>query len=121
MAFYDSPVRMCPIYFSVGKTAESQCTCTNVLAESLSSTVIIFLVISIITFIIGFMLGNHCRITFQCSRDKQFTRTDHPQIVPEYEDVDVQPVTNAVKHQGQGLELKKNVAYGPSKSMVVKE
>ena len=49
------------------------------------------------------------------------TRIDHPQVGPEYEDIDMQPVANTVKHQEQGLELKKNVAYGASKSMAIEK
>ena len=46
---------------------------------------------------------------------------DHPlanQPIPLYEDVNVLP--SAVEHQEQGLELRENVAYGPSKSMDIK-
>ena len=94
---------------------ESRSTCSGVLAAALSSTVIIFLVISIVTFITGFVFGNHTRIKFQFFKKKPHTTTDQPHQVPEYEDIDAQPITRAVKHQEHGLELKENVAYGRSK------
>ena len=109
------------VQFYVGKLAESKCTCPNVLAGVLSSTVIIFLVISIVTFITGFLLGNHFKISFQFFNAKPHTTTDHPHQAPEYEDIDAQPFASAVKHQEQALELKKNMAYGPSNSMFIEK
>ena len=99
--------------------SESKCTCPNVLAGALSSTVIIFLAISIVTFIIGLMLRKHFTITK--AKAYTCTRINHPQVGPEYEDIDMQPVANTVKRQEQGLELKKNVAYGASKSMAIEK
>ena len=108
---------------NIMEDSESRCTCTcsGVIAAALSSTVIISLVISIITFITGFMCGNHFTIKFRFFKGKPHTTTDHPHQAPEYEDIDAQPITRAVKHQEQGLELKENVAYGQSKSMTVEQ
>lgn len=99
---------------------ESRCTCSGVLAAAVSSTVVISLVISIITFITGFMFGNHLRIKFQFLKGKPHNIhvADQPHQAPEYEDIDAQPTVKAVKHQDEGLELKENVAYCPSKSII---
>ena len=85
---------------------ESRSTCSGVLAAALSSTVIISLVISIVTFITGFVFGSHARIKFQFFQKKTHTIIDQPQQAPEYEDIDTQPITRALKHQEHGLELK---------------
>ena len=80
---------------------------------------ILSLIISTIVFIAGFLCGNHFGIKFQFFKRKPHTTTDHPHQAPEYEDIDAKPITRAVKHQEQGLELKENVAYGQSKSVTV--
>ena len=76
---------------------------TDVLAAAVSSTVVAFLVISLLTFIIGLI---HFSRKF-----KQSSKETPSQPVPLYEDV----LPSAVKHQEQDLELKENVAYGPLK------
>ena len=98
---------------------ESKCTCSGILAAAVSPTVIISLVISIIIFITGFMFGNHFRINLQFLKRKPRNMhvADHPHQAPEYEDIDAQPIARAMKHQEKSLELKKNVAYCPSKSI----
>ena len=108
-----------PIFAGIMHAEDSQsrctCTCSSELAAALSSTVIISLLISIVTFITGFVCGNHFRIKVQIYKEKPHTTTDQPHQAPEYEDIDAQPITRAVKHQEQGLKLKENVAYGQSK------
>ena len=73
--------------------------------------------ISLLIFITGFVCGHYFG-----QKSKQPSRetpaADHPLSVPLYEDLNVLP--NAVEHQEQGLELRENVAYGPSKSMDIK-
>ena len=89
---------------------------SNELAAAVSSTMIVFLMISILTFITGFVFGRYFRI-----RDRKYKEspknTNQP-AAPLYEDVGV---PSAVEHQEQDLKLKENVAYGPSKSMSVKQ
>ena len=99
---------------------ESKCTCSGVLARALSSTVIISLVTAIVTFIGGYLCGTHFKIKLRLLKEKpQDTAiAGLPSQAPEYEDIDAQPIPSAVKHQEQSLELKQNVAYGPSKSIV---
>ena len=84
------------------------------LAAAVSSTVVVFLVISILTFIIGFMFGHYFQIWDRKYEDSpKKTQVSSQSATPVYEDVDVLP--SAVEHQEQGLKLKENVAYGPSK------
>ena len=83
---------------------------SDILAPALSC---IFIVIATILFIIGFLCGNYFSIKFQLfKRESHSTIADHPHRVPEYEDIDSQQITRAVKDRVQGLELNKNVAYG---------
>ena len=71
--------------------------------------VVAFLVISLLTFIAGFVCGHYFgRKSKQPSRGTP--AADYPssnQLVPLYEDVNELP--NAVEHQEQGLELMENV------------
>ena len=52
---------------------------------------------------------------------KPHVTTSQPPQVPVYEDIDAQTLTSTMKHHEQGLKLKKNVAYGPSKSITIKQ
>ena len=95
---------------------------SNELAAAVSSTVIVFLVISIFTFIAGFAFGHY----FWGQNYKESPKMTQDVIpassqpaAPLYEDVDMLP--SAVKHQEQGLQMNENVAYGPSKSMSVEQ
>ena len=84
----------------------------------MSSIVVVFFMISIIIFIVGFICGHYNGRKFirSCAtKEIPNTTTDQPHQVPEYEDIDAQPIACAMKYQEQGLELKENVAYGPSK------
>ena len=82
---------------------------TRVLATVVSSTVVAFLVISILIFAVGFVCGHYFgRKSKQLSTETQ----DYPsasQTVPLYEDV----TSSAVEQQEGGLEMRENVAYGP--------
>ena len=91
------------------KTEES--SSLNVLTVAVSSTVAAFLVISFLTFVAGFVCGHYF------GRKYKQPSSSLNQPVPLYEDVNVP--SNAVEHQEQGLELRENVAYGPSKSMTI--
>ena len=87
------------------------------LVVAVSSTIVVFLVISIVTLIGGFVCGYYFRgrkykESFKKTQDNPIS--SQPAAAPLYEDVDVLP--SASEHQEQGLELKVNVAYGPSKS-----
>ena len=87
------------------------------LVVAVSSTVIVFLVISIMTLIGGFVCGYYFRgrkYKESLKKTQDNLISSQPAAAPLYEDVDVLP--SAVEHQEQGLELKENVAYGPSKS-----
>ena len=85
------------------------------LVAAVTSTVIVFLVISILTLIAGFASGYYFRgrKCNEACKKTQDCRTPSQPAVPLYEYVDTAP--SAVEHQEQGLELKENVAYGPSK------
>ena len=86
------------------------------LVGAVSSTVVVFLVISILTLIAGFACGYYIRGR-KCKKSSK--KTGKPAAAPFYEDIDVLP--SAVEHQNQNFELKKNVAYGPSKSISVEQ
>ena len=83
----------------------------NVLTAAISSTVAAFLVISVLTFVAGFACGHHF------GRKYKQSSSSLNQPMPLYEDVNVLP--SAVEHQEQGLELRENVAYGPTKSTII--
>ena len=79
---------------------------------------VVFLVISIVTLTGGFACGYYYRgqkykEPSKKMQDNPLSSQPGPAAAPLYEDVDVLP--SAVEHQEQGLELKVNVAYGPSK------
>ena len=73
-----------------------------------SSTVVAFYVISLLTFVAGFACGHYF--------GRKHTKATSSQPVALYEDVNV--LSRAVEHQEQHLELKENVAYGPLKPTV---
>ena len=81
---------------------------TNILAAVVSCAAVAVLVIFLLIFITGFVCGHYFGRKY-----KQSSSLNQP--VPLYEDVNVLP--SAVEHQEQGLELRENVAYGPSKSI----
>ena len=86
------------------------------------STVVVFLVIVILTLIAGFTCGYYirgqkCKETFKQISSNPVSMASQPATAAVYEDMDVLP--SAVEHQERNLELKQNVAYGPSKSMSV--
>ena len=86
------------------KTEESRSP--DVLTAAVSSTGAAFLVISLLTFVAGFVCGHYF------GRKYTVQTSSLSQPVPLYEDMNVLP--SAVEHQEQGLELKENVAYEPS-------
>ena len=67
--------------------------------------VVVFLIISLLIFVIGFVCGHHS------GRKRKQSSSSLNQPVALYEDVNVLP--SAVEHQEQHLELRENVAYGP--------
>ena len=93
------------------------------LVVAISSTVVVFLMIFILTLIAGFACGYYLRgrkLSKKTSNSPApISIASRQAAAPYYEDVDVLP--NAVEHQEQNLELKENVAYGPSKSMSVEQ
>lgn len=95
------------INIASAEESRCMCTCSDVLAAALSSTILIFLVISIITFLTGCLCGHFFSIKFRSSKGSTINQ------VPEYEDIDAHPVrsTRDVKRQEQAFELNKNVAY----------
>ena len=92
---------------------------TDVLAAVVTSLLIAFLVISIFIFIAGFVCGYYFSRKFKGSPKETPQTSDHPGQAPFYEYVLHVPST--VKHQEQDLELKENVAYGPSKPTTVEQ
>lgn len=92
---------------------ESRPTCTDstsALATAVSSTVIVFIVISILMFIGGFISGLYVDRKFY--RDSVSKGTSHviaerPRQVPVYDDI----LLDTANQQEQNLELKVNVAY----------
>ena len=85
-----------------GNTVDSTSDVVTVVAASLVS---VFFVSSVIIFISGFICGHYFSRNF-----KQSSKETPSQPVPLYEDV----LPSAVIHQEQDVELKENVAYGPS-------
>ena len=92
---------------------------TDILAAVVTSLVLIFLVISVFIFIAGFVCGHYFSQKFKRSSKETPQTSDHPDQVPFYEYV--LHVPSGVKHQEQDLELKENVAYGPSKPTTVEQ
>ena len=87
------------------------------LVVAVSSTVVVFLVISMLTLIGGFACGYYFRgrkYKESLKKTQDNPTSSQPAAAPLYEDVDVLP--SAAEHREQNLELKENVAYGPSKS-----
>ena len=83
----------------------------SILAVALSSTVIIFLVISIMIFIVGFICGHYHGHKFnRSSVETPHSTADQPCQIPLYEDV-VDVLTSAKRD----FELRENLAYGPSR------
>ena len=85
---------------------------SDVLAVAVSSTVIGSLVVSLLTFIAGDVCGHYFRCRKYCKES-----TEKIPAVALHEDVNV--LSNTVNNQERDVELKENVAYGPSKSMMV--
>ena len=94
------------------------------LVVAVTSTVVVFLVISILILIAGFVCGYYIRGQ-KCKESSKETSNNPVSIAsqlaaaPYYEDVDV--LSSAVEHQEQNFELNENVSYGPSKTMSVKQ
>jgi hypothetical protein len=84
--------------------------CSDELVAAVSSTIVVFLVISMLTLTAGFASGYY----FRDRKCKESSTISSQPAAALYEDIDVIP--SAAEHQEQGLELKENVAYGPSKS-----
>jgi CHASE3 domain sensor protein len=81
------------------------------LIAAVSSSVVAFLVISVLTLATGAACGYY----FVRQRLKQSSSSNQP-TEPLYDDVNALPT--AVEHQEQGLELTENVAYGSAKTML---
>ena len=82
---------------------------SNTVTVVVTSLVSVFLVSSVIIFIIGFICG-HC--FGRKSNKSELSKTETP--VPPYEDV----LPRAMRHQVEehDLEMNENVAYGPSRT-----
>ena len=89
---------------------------------AVSTMILVLFVTTISALIAGFAFGYYfrgrkCKELSIKTQDNPVSVIAHqPATVPLYEDVDV--LQSAVEHQEQGVELKENVAYGPSKSML---
>ena len=94
---------------------------SDVLGVTLSSTIVSFLIISILTFIAGFVCGHYFGRKYKGLLIKNISSNSPiaSQPVPLYEDVNVLPST--LEHHEKDFELKENVAYGPSKSMSIEQ
>ena len=92
--------------------------CTDgALTAAVSSTVIIFLVISILMFIGGFISGLYVDRKFYrdwASKGTSHVTAERSRQVPVYDDI----LVDAANQQEQNLELKENVAYLQSKPTV---
>ena len=104
---------MCHIF----QFAEIRPTSThNALVAAVLPTVLIFLVISILLFVIGFMsgiyVGRKCNKESSEGMPRHVTAIEHPHQIPFYEDV----LSATVNQQEQNdyLELEENVAYQPT-------
>ena len=95
------------MYFSLGldlKIKESRSSNNPVLTTVVSSTVVVFLVISLLAFVAGFVCGHYF------GRRYKQSSSSLNQPVALYEDVNV--LSSTMEHQEQHLELRENVAYG---------
>ena len=94
----------------------------STVAVAISSSVVVFLITSIVIFITGFACGHCFSQKFKQSSKETPHPTDYPPSTshhptPLYEEVQ----SSAEKHQEQDLELKENVAYGQSKSTIARQ
>ena len=91
----------------------------NALVAAVLSIVFTFLVISALTFVIGFMSGLYVGRKFnkELSKGTPHITAEHPRQVPIYDYV--QMSVAAANQQEQNLKLKENVAYQPSKPTAV--
>ena len=93
----------------------------STVAVAVSSSVIVFLIASIVIFITGFACGYCFSQKFKQSSKETPHPTDYPPSTshhpaPLYEEL--QP--SAEIHQEQDVDLKENVAYGQSKSTIAR-
>ena len=95
----------------------------STVAVAISSSVIAFLITSIVIFITGFACGHCFSQKFKQSSKEIPHPTDyspstscHDHPIPLYEEVQ----SSAMKHQQQGVEVNENVAYGPSMSTIAR-
>ena len=95
----------------IGLEKNDELRSVKILTAAILSTAVVFIVIVILTFAVGFVCGHY--IGKKSSRETPDNPTGN-QPVPVYEDV----LLSAVKHQEQDLELKENVAYYPPRSVV---
>ena len=86
---------------------EAESRSINLLGAVLPSTVPACLVTSLLTFIGGFVCGRY----FARRRYKRSSSSSQP-AAPLYEDVNVLP--SDVENQERHLEMRENVAYGPT-------
>ena len=89
----------------------------SALAAAVSSTVIIFLVISILMFIGGFISGLYIDRKFyrdSASKQTSYVTAERSRQVPVYDDI----LLDTTNQQEQNLELKENVAYLQSRPTV---
>ena len=86
----------------------------DLLVVAFSSSMILLFIISISTFIAGFVCSHHFGQKHKGPPARKIsTPPIASQLVPLYEDVNVLP--GAKENQGVDFELKENVACGPSK------
>ena len=95
----------------------------NTVAVAISSSMIVFLMASIVIFITGFACGYCFSQKFKQSSKETPHPTDYPPSTshhdhpaPLYEELQL----SAEKHQEQDVDLKENVAYGQSKSIIAR-
>ena len=106
--------------YLIGNLKMEEARSSNVLVVVLSSTTVLFLVISIPIFIAGFLCGHYLGQKYERSSKKIIPAPPKAhQPVTLYEDVNVLPRT--VEYHEKDFELKENVAYGPSTSMNVEQ
>jgi uncharacterized protein HemX len=91
-------------YYFVGLDLNESRSSHVLLTAAVSSSIVAFLVISVLTL----AAGSYYFVRQRCKQSSSSTQPTEPL----YEDV-----PTAVEHQEQGLELTENVAYGSAKTM----
>ena len=106
-------------FYLIGIFKIEESRSSDLLVMALSSTIVPFFIISISTFIAGFLCGHYFGRKYKGPLARKIlTPPIASQPVSLYEDVNMLPAGAEELHR-KDFELKENVAYGPSKSLSV--